>query len=474
MHSLKTLSPFFKKHSLLLLILLIGICVRIIFYASISKDIISVSDSGTYLNAAKMLNKTFYVDAYRPPVYPLLILLSGIIFSWNKYYIGLIISQVLLSFAGTILIYRIAGIISEHKIIGIISALVVNLSIYAFGWDFMIMTECLSIFLVTLIAYLTITFFQNNRRLTLIWLVTALFLAVFTKPFFVFLPILILMIFIFGHFFVKNLDLKLYIKPILIGIILIYVSALAYSGVNYKINGFFGMSSVGNVNAFGKILQYHMETLGSDNDILEDIKSAYASAPADNLVGGNFLEPWRFISGYGWKIDNYKRIYDFSTSAVYREPFVYIRNSIKLTYKLIFMQNPFRDFIAIKNINISKNLFVITINKLVSAINYFDIFYLLIPLLFFDATAYIFLVFSAKFRRFVESTGSSRFYMFILAAILLYHYFMSAFFSYGDYCRLLSPACYIMYLVIIYYLISITILIKQYLMHLNKILRKSI
>ena len=437
-------------------VLFVGIVIRIVYYLSINQDIIYYSDSWTYLNCAKVMGERFYIDVYRPPVYPLVLLLCALVFSWDRFFIGLIIIQVFLSMISTVLIYKIGLIISNNKPVSLLAALVVNISISTFGWDFMIMSENFSIFLITLITYTLLKYFQTQNIKYLYALAADLLLLVFTKPFFIGLPIFIIIIFILYYPLNK---VKYHSRPLFtftISICLIYAFVFGYCTLNNKINGFYGITSVSNVNCFGKILQYKMEAYGDNTKLKDDINNAYISTPKDNLVRGEYLEPWGFLGKYGWANNNYFEPGRFSSSIIKNNLILYITNSLQLTANLMIELNPFRDFIAINAID-NNSIYSRFINMASVILSPINSLYFLIPLFLLELLIYI-----AAFK---ISYIKSHIGPLIVLLLILYHYLMSAFFSYGDYCRLLAPSYYLIYLLMIFNLFRIL----HYLLNVVKI-----
>lgn len=428
-----------KSQILLTLIIILGLVIQLLYYISIHQKVIMLSDSWTYLNGAKMLQRGFYIDVYRPPVYLLLISLSGTLLTWQNYYIGVILIQVILLILDTIIIYKISNIITNKRYIGLITALIINLSMSVYGWNFMIMTESLSIFLVTLISFLAIKYFKNPKKVYFLSLISSLIAAIFLKPFFLFFPLLFAFIFLIKYFLLHDLKYKNQYKNLVLGLLVIYSLVLIYSYLNFVHNGYFGLTSVSNVNCFGKVLQYRFENKGNNIKLINDIKKAYASTSSENLVNNYYLEPWNFIGKYGWRKNNYKEIGKFSSDIIKKTFLDYTLESLRLTLKLIIFYDPFKDFNAIKQLNNSafSSKIVKSVYNFSSKVGVLHYVLLLIPLIFIP---YIFSLKIDLIRKYFD--------ILIIVLIVGYHYLVSAFFSYGDYCRLLAP-CY----VLIYFLI---------------------
>jgi hypothetical protein len=222
------------------------------------------------------------------------------------------------------------------------------------------------------------------------------------------------------------------------------MGVFAYSSLNYLQNSFFGISSIGNVNMFGKILQYKMEGLGDNYKLQNDIVQAYENESKEFIVNEGFLEPWHFIGVYGWSSSNYAEVGRFSRKIILQNPMQYMNKSLKLAWNLLIYNSPFRDYIAEGAIARSAHpdIVMFTLKQLTDKLNKL---YLLLLLPLFEL---VFLFLLPGRRQFKERVWQ-------LAAvylIILYHYVITAFLSYGDYCRLLVPSYFLMYALMCLYI----------------------
>jgi len=447
-----TLKSFLKKlfytllnNKMLIIIILTGLVIRYLFFSSLN-GIITYSDSSTYLMGAKTISEKLWVNEYRPPVYPAALALIGMVFSWEHLDIGVILLQIIVSSVNTVFVYKIVQTAFGSRIQAYITAFLVSVGFRIYSWDFVILSENFSILLVTLITYCTILYIKNSNPKQIKILTVLQLVAILTKPFFLLLPFATAFLILSKRLISGGKSLLSHVKLLLPGLITIYLGVIGYSLVNLAQNGYFGVSTVGNVNYFGKILQYDMYDLG-DNDMLKDqIEYAINNENPEYIVNNSFLEPWHFVVKYGWNKEHYRDISEFSKKIMLSHPFTYTGKSLALTYEL-FTSSPFTDFIADAALIEAgrPNSIMIKIRKLTDKFD--NLYFLLVPALLESV-----LCIPVTIRR--KKTCSTSFLP-VIMAIILYHYLISAFFSYGDYGRLLVPSYTLIYTVICLYIYRI-------------------
>ncbi|MCX7708604.1 MAG: glycosyltransferase family 39 protein [Clostridia bacterium] len=430
----------------LMIIIAAGLTARLLFYFSID-GIITTSDSPTYVDAALGLYYHLWLSEYRPPFYPLALVLVGALFTWKSLNISIVVLQIIFSLINIIFVYKLAYEAFEKKTIACLACFLTAVSFRVFSWDFVLLTENLSILIITLITYTVVTYIKYRKRNTFKQLLLLLLAGIFTKPFFLFLPIAVFFIFLIRQSFYHEFEPKHMVKSISTGLAVIYFSVAAYSSVNYAENLFFGISSVGNVNILGKVLQYKMEDLGNNEMLKKDIQYAFNAETPEFKVNGQYLEPWHFIGTYGWARGHYKEVGRFAKEIILKNSTRYILESARLTYRLFVLNSPFKDYIAdaaIKKAGHPNRLFMVlrTFTEGVNATY---------PLLSVCLLEFL-LVFILGIRRRISEM---HFFAGTLMIIILYHYIISAFLSYGDYCRLLAPCYPLIYTILSLYLVRI-------------------
>lgn len=440
---LNYISAFFKKNLVICLILASGLCARFLFYLSIDGAIYT-SDSPTYIDGAFSLYYHLWLNEYRPPVYPLGLMAVGILFYWDNMDKGIVILQVFLSLTTILFLYKLLIEAFNSKAIAYVSSFLTAVSFRVFSWDFVVLSENFAIFIVTLVSYYTVRYMKYEKQRDFKRLAALLITAIFTKPFFLLLPLAIFLLLLLRRLFIRDFNFRSFIQKVSLGLSIIYFSVFAYSLVNYAQNVYFGITTVGNVNYLGKVLQYNMEGYGDNEALKEDIKYAFKTEKPEFKVNGKYLEPWHFVGTYGWASGHYMEVGKFAKEIIMRHPVKYIIESTKLTYQLLVLNSPFKDYIAegaLEKAGHTNPVF----NSLRSVTENVNLLYILLAVCLLEI---IFLPV-----RFKQGAFSERnFFTFFLMAIVMYHYVISAFFSYGDYCRLLAPCYPVIYSIIGIYL----------------------
>lgn len=446
-----------KRFFPLFIILLSSLFARYLFYLSIDEPI-QISDSPTYIDGAMSLYYHVGFSEYRPPVYPLILMVLGVTYLWKNLPTSIVILQVILSMICVLYVYKLVEEVFQKKFLSFFTALMVSLSFSIYRWDFMVLTESISILQVTLISYLLVMYFKYRKPAHMRVMLLLLFTSIFTKPFFLLLPVLVITLIglelVFTKYIYKKpVEIRPIAKTLIRGFCVIYLSVFLYSAINFAENFYFGFSSVGNVNTFGKVLQYNMEDYGMDKELVNDIKTAFKTENQNFIVEGKFLEPWHFIGIYGWNKQHYQAVAKFSKDIIQRHPLEYLCKSLKLTKELFVLKSPFKDYIADGALSKANHPNPIML-LLKSFTQKFEMLYILMIVSLFEMI-YLF-IFRKK-----ERLQKDGFITFALLSIVLYHYFISAFLSYGDYCRLLAPSYTLIYIILCFYTYRFTVSVLQ-------------
>lgn len=434
----------------LFLIIFAALTVRLLFYKSID-GAITTSDTVSYAGSAANLFYKLQLDIYRPPIYPVLLILGAVLLSWKNLFTGAIVLQILISLVNIIIVYKLTQELSKRRLMSYCAALITAISFKVYSWDFVILTENLSMLTLTLIAYFLVLFVKSHHSNYLKAINLLLLLSLFLKPFFLALPIVVYTLLCIRYLYLKDFDGKSLIRGLSTGFIVIYLCVIGYSCMNYAQNGFFGISAVGNVNYFGKILQYKMEDRGGNANLKEDIKYAFSVEKPEFKVNGEYLEPWHFIGTYGWAGNYYRDVGSFAREIMLKNPIEYVEKSIKLAYRLFAHNSPFNDYIADAAVIRAghPDKLMLGIKRMTQVVDSLHI------ILAAGVIESIFILLSGlrkKNSRFVVSGFPNL----IVLSLIIYHYIISAFFSYGDYCRLLVPSYPLIYAVMCIYIYRIT------------------
>jgi hypothetical protein len=155
-----SLSPFLRRRWPLLLLLAASLIMRILLFQSVIPRV--HTDSVTYFELSNL-------DPVRTPGYPLfleIIQFFNDLFTITPHYLRFIVfvQVFFLGLINTYLVYALAKFLTRSEIFSLAMGVIFNLDFYVLGFDFLLLTETLSLtFLgLTLIFYMKI--FEPNKR----------------------------------------------------------------------------------------------------------------------------------------------------------------------------------------------------------------------------------------------------------------------------------------------------------------------
>jgi len=415
-----------------------GAGIRILLYKSLGKAI-EVSDTPTYLDCAMSLYYHLGLSEYRPPVYPLGIMLMGTKYGWANLSRVMPYLQSLIGLANVVIIFKLVHEAFKNRTMSYIVSFMCAIGFSIYNWDLVLLSENFSILFATSIIYNLVLFFNRKVNKYLYFSFFWTFTAIYTKPFFLLFPLVIPVLVAVRYLLLKDIQIKNLLKPLILCISIIYGSIFLYSGLHYAQTGYFGFSSVGNVNLLGKVMQYDMAKYIPELEA--DVEKAMNNENQWLIVDGKFPEPWNFVGKYGYRENHYEEAGKYAKKIILGHPFEFMIKSTGLTFQLI-QENPFKDYIAVNALANSENK-----SKLLTEIKKItDYFENLYPLILLSVLECIYLIFFAG-----KSTKEKMFPFILIVAAVLYHYAIAAFFSYGDYPRLLAPSYCLIYIIMAIY-----------------------
>lgn len=306
----------------------LSLAIRVFYFMSL-KEIRLYPDSKEYVEAAYKLSY-LAVDAARVPVYPGFIQVAKHLLFWLPQELAVCIAQMTLSSVGMILLLYLSQMLYQSYIKALLVTIFSTLSISVMNWDFLILTESLTIFLVVVLVLLWVRFLQKpiSKYITGIYFVCLALL--FTKPFYIVLPVVLFTGLL--AFQLHNRQSKGYLVLHIAAVGAIFLLVLFYSLANYSQNGYKGISSVGTVNKMGKILQYNLQEVSSDEKIKALIREEKEKKGTDEI------EPVAFMREHGLDKEYYKAAAEFSSEIMQKHPFLYIRKTFEFMRSERFLQ----------------------------------------------------------------------------------------------------------------------------------------
>ncbi len=321
--------PNTRKRRIFLIILFISaILVRIDFNTWHKVELFP--DTFSYLRVTNnILMNGQILDAGRPPVYPVFLLLNFLFFGYENF-LAVAIIQSIVGVVSLFLVYRLTFNITKSFILSAVITTISTFNLNAIFYDTAITTECLSLFLVLISFILLDKIIKQNFSIKLcILLNICLLLLIFLRP------ILIMII-----FFVPAIAIIYYlrqrvIRPVVILLItffLLVVIPVIVWGMVMKIKyDFFGISSIGHKQAFVVIVNNNMEEYASPKYkslgmAIKAVREATQDPDKKNNVD-------YIISQLEQKFprensQDYKLYMQFSQDVIFNAPFVFLKKSI--------------------------------------------------------------------------------------------------------------------------------------------------
>jgi hypothetical protein len=254
-------NKYFKQnYCFVLLLLAITIIPTVAYYINYPQVELNV-DTVTYLSVVRraLTRPDFLIDVVRLPGYPLFIIVIYMLEGRNNL-AAVSNAQAILFLLMTLEIYLIALLIFQRAWLAFLVGVLVGTNSILLSYTKPIMSEGLAAFLFTTLA-LAIVCFIRARRVWTLWFITlSLLLLIFTRPEWMYLPMLLFIyLFLVVMQWGDRQQLLQYSIHAVFSILLIYSCIVAYTERNGIQNHSRALTSVVNLSLMGKILQYKME-----------------------------------------------------------------------------------------------------------------------------------------------------------------------------------------------------------------------
>ncbi|HEY1350397.1 MAG TPA: hypothetical protein VGF67_12310 [Ktedonobacteraceae bacterium] len=270
----------FKKGSLdlqtsalffLLLLFLSG--VMILYFTATPHSVEYGPDTYGYLAVLQQLRTSGNpVNAFRLPTYPLFLLIMTFFFH-RENLLAASLFQGWLFVCATGEIAVLTLLLTQKRWLACVVAVVVGTNIYLLSDCKLIMTEGLSLWLLTTTMLSAVLFLKTLRVRFLLLCAGLLLFLLFTRPEWVLFPGVLFPLL----FFATRKRLAARVVLLSAGASLIVMALLigGYIAANARLNHFASLSSVTNMNLIGKVLQYRMQDETPSNAALSQIYDSY-------------------------------------------------------------------------------------------------------------------------------------------------------------------------------------------------------
>lgn len=281
-------------------------------------------DTPTYLAVTQqIMSSGKLVDPTRLPGYPLLIMLVFLVSSQGNLAAVSIVQGILFVLA-VIEVYIITCLLTRRAWMGLVAGLVVTSNTYILSFIKPVVSEGISLFLVTSLA-LALVLCVRRLRASLLWLVAALLLlVVMTRAEWDYAPV---PIFAFVLIVAARHGRFRRLAPhALAAVLLIYGLLGLYIYGNATLNGFAGVTVIQRANLLGKVLQYNMQ-----NEAPPQYAALAQEANAYRATGA--IDPWGFavlhpeVRANNWALGN-----AYATAIVEHHPLEFALKTVPLIF----------------------------------------------------------------------------------------------------------------------------------------------
>ncbi len=318
--------PKLKFHTIPLLVVIAAIVLGQTAVLHQRPLVLTTPDTPSYLMAAHQIltSPKYLIQLFRPPGYPLFLILTGGLDHPARAVVG----QAVISVLAVLECYLLAFFLTRRRWVACFVASAIALNVYILGWERTIMAEGLSWWsLITL--FLCYERFMRSPGIGWGSAVAVVgFAAIMIHPFNLFFPFLLLVLALLRAWWRR--EFRLYWKGTSVAAALLCVCLLGYMGLNASFNGLFGVSYDPYVTLFGKIMEYRMYYFTVD--------AQYASIQADvqTYMQSHDANPWEFAASYlptkDYAADNWNAPYNYTRYVILHHPGTYLVDSIPDLY----------------------------------------------------------------------------------------------------------------------------------------------
>lgn len=283
------------------------------------------ADTPAYLSVvARILAHPYMlVDVWRLPGYPFFVVLVYL-FAGRGNLIAVEIVQAVFFALATLECYAIAILLWRRTWLAFIAGLLIGPNVILIAYVKPIMTEGMALWEIATLVLLLLWFMRSMKARAFWWMVVCLILLLFTRPEWVYMPIML-----FAYLLLvvwQKGNLRQWWRGLLLALALVYTLVLAYIGVNGVVGGYFGLTGVVNFNLMGKVLQYNMQNEAPAQD-------AAVVHQLDSVVARLGTDPYRILPYVpALKRNNYQSAGQFAEKIILHHPVEFVVKSVPLCF----------------------------------------------------------------------------------------------------------------------------------------------
>ena len=310
------------------LVMLVAGLLAFVFHLNRPQPFIPFHDTLEYVRRADIvLAGGPWADPIRLPGYPLLLAVL-FAFTGKGAFVAAEVMQYALFVATAVVVYALAYRVSRHTRLAGLVGLLFAVNLYFFSYFRAILSDGLGALIVVGLA-LAVVFFVERPGATRFWIVAALcFAAQITRGEWILAPVALFpYLLLVAHR--RGLARRL-LAPMVAALLLIYSAVGGYMALNWRVNGYFGMTDATNINLYGKITQYGMQRQAP-------ARFASMTTATEAFVRHGVIDPWTIY----WRDTalagrHFTHMGAFAQSIIQHHPVEFVARSVPVAFTSLY------------------------------------------------------------------------------------------------------------------------------------------
>lgn len=221
-------------------------------------------DSIGYLTVARQVAAGQLTDPRRTPGYPAFLDVMQALgtLAHHASLRTVVLAQAALMVGAAVALYALVYLLSRNRLAAAAVAALAGINLYIVDWERIIRVEAISYVVAVALLLAFAWFVLDERRAALVTVVVLSVIAILIRPNDVYFPAVMLGLVGLRRFRLGTLRARW--KDLALGLVAVYAVVGLYIVANGMTTGYAGLTDVTNMNAFGKVLEYHMQNETDD------------------------------------------------------------------------------------------------------------------------------------------------------------------------------------------------------------------
>ena len=302
----------------------IAALLTILFHLNRPQPFIPYHDTYEYVNRANsILSGGPMVDPIRLPGYPLLLALVFAFVGRSDFAAAETLQNVLFV-ATAVAVYALAWRIWRDVRLAALVGALFGANLYLYSYFRAILSDGLGALLIAGLA-LAVVYFLERPGVARFWPVAALcFGAIITRGEWVIAP-LVLFPYLLLVAYRRGVARRL-LAPMGGALLVIYGAVVSYMALNARVNGYFGLTDATNINLYGKVMQYRMQSQAPSS-------FARIAAATEQFTRHGLIDPWSiYWRDHSLAGRHFAHIGAYAQAIILHHPGEYVARSLPLSY----------------------------------------------------------------------------------------------------------------------------------------------